>query len=716
MGIARAGWLAPALMVLPAVSIAQSVQADAIAARTFPCAFYERLRPRTALDMVLQTPGFRIQSGATGRGLDGAVGNILINGTRPPAKAAPVMELLAGIPARDVTAVVLIPAGATEIDMAGHAMLLDVLAVTREGKEGTLAATARNGGPGTYSGSMQADMRSNSPGRLVTMSAQSSHGRTVTEGRSIAPPAGQVAVRRAGGTRSANRSERFSAATHWKPAFGGDVQLRVNASSSDNTSRPFDNGDLASTLQGSGGSHAHGGDVAAEIQLPVADERGTLSISALNSRSHGKSLSRVQGPQGKRDSISRVRQGETAARAVLRWKLSDAWTLQAGADNAWNFMQGELDYRVDGVPVTVPGSENQVEESRGGMLTTVSWHPRGGWSWEAGLRWEASSLARRGDTGSGSRYTELLPRVWGTWQQNPGVRWRGGFERQLGQLGFSQFLATAGLVDDVVTAGAPSLSPESSWRYGLDYEYRFGERGLFSVRAWRKEIDNPIDMVVLDDGLQAMANVAPAVIDTLESQLSAPLDGLGIPGGMLNLSKADSRSSTVDPVTGEARPVSAAPAGASMSLRQDLPSGKGAWGISVSEGAEGSFHGVSQVMQTRSGVSASAFGQWRPRESLVLRLGYSAGRTGRSETWFYDAPRSAGSEADSIFTQVSSTPAAWDARLEWENGDDLRLELGLAWSGTAQYSNHALAPAGETIEHSSLPVHPSLSTNVEWRW
>jgi len=121
-------------------------------------------------------------------------------------------------------------------------------------------------------------------------------------------------------------------------------------------------------------------------------------------------------------------------------------------------------------------------------------------------------------------------------------------------------------------------------------------------------------------------------------------------------------------------------------------------------------------MRTRSGVVASAFGQWRPRESLVLRLGYSAGRTGRSETWFYDAPRSAGSEADSIFTQVSSTPAAWDARLEWENGDDLRLELGLAWSGTAQYTNHALAPAGETIEHSSLAVHPSLSTNVEWRW
>src|SRR3546814_15519950 len=51
--------------------------------------FYADRRPRTALDIVVATPGFQLAAGSAGRGLAGAAGNVLINGTRPPAKAAP---------------------------------------------------------------------------------------------------------------------------------------------------------------------------------------------------------------------------------------------------------------------------------------------------------------------------------------------------------------------------------------------------------------------------------------------------------------------------------------------------------------------------------------------------------------------------------------------------------------------------------------------------
>src|SRR3546814_1966067 len=73
--------------------------------------FYADRRPRTALDIVVATPGFQLAAGSAGRGLAGAAGNVLINGARPPAKAAPITQVLAAIPADEVRAVLLVPPG-----------------------------------------------------------------------------------------------------------------------------------------------------------------------------------------------------------------------------------------------------------------------------------------------------------------------------------------------------------------------------------------------------------------------------------------------------------------------------------------------------------------------------------------------------------------------------------------------------------------------------
>jgi hypothetical protein len=48
--------------------------------------FFAAQRPNTALDMVNRVPGFVIDDGAGTRGFEGAVGNILINGSRPASK------------------------------------------------------------------------------------------------------------------------------------------------------------------------------------------------------------------------------------------------------------------------------------------------------------------------------------------------------------------------------------------------------------------------------------------------------------------------------------------------------------------------------------------------------------------------------------------------------------------------------------------------------
>src|SRR3546814_4547177 len=82
------------------------------------------------------------------------------------------------------------------------------------------------------------------------------------------------------------------------------------------------------------------------------------------------------------------------------------------------------------------------------------------------------------------------------------IRLQGSAERKVGQLAFSQFLASVALADDIVTAGAQALERERSWTYALDYEQRFGERGLLTAGVERERTENSIDATVLDDGLK----------------------------------------------------------------------------------------------------------------------------------------------------------------------------------------------------------------------
>src|SRR3546814_15094312 len=49
--------------------------------------FYADRRPRTALDIVVATPGFQLAAGSAGRGLAGAAGHVLLNGARDRKRA-----------------------------------------------------------------------------------------------------------------------------------------------------------------------------------------------------------------------------------------------------------------------------------------------------------------------------------------------------------------------------------------------------------------------------------------------------------------------------------------------------------------------------------------------------------------------------------------------------------------------------------------------------
>ncbi|WP_371514774.1 Plug domain-containing protein [Brevundimonas denitrificans] len=82
-------------LALTAVSPALAQEAEAAPAPqagngrqvlTFTPDFFADQNPNTALDMVNRVPGFSLDDGDGSRGFEGAVGNVLINGSRPASK------------------------------------------------------------------------------------------------------------------------------------------------------------------------------------------------------------------------------------------------------------------------------------------------------------------------------------------------------------------------------------------------------------------------------------------------------------------------------------------------------------------------------------------------------------------------------------------------------------------------------------------------------
>src|SRR3546814_17079999 len=87
--------------------------------------------------------------------------------------------------------------------------------------------------------------------------------------------------------------------------------------------------------------------------------------------------------------------------------------------------------------------------------------------------------------------------------------------------------------------------------------------------------------------------------------------------------------------------------------------------MSLAGGLESTAYGVRQVTRMRSDPSASVYGEWRPHESLALRLTWSNGGRMQTDSWLYALPREAGQSADLDYLAATWSPPTWQARAAW---------------------------------------------------
>ena len=335
--------------------------------------------------------------------------------------------------------------------------------------------------------------------------------------------------------------------------------------------------------------------------------------------------------------------GESIARAALKFRQNDRWSFETGGEVAYNYLDSSTAYAENGVPVPLPSASVKVEELRGEAFGQMTWRANPKLTVEAGLRVEVSEISQSGDVDLSKSFVYPKPRLQVTWTPNAGHQFRLRAERDVGQLDFGDFVASAEVDLGQVEGGNPDLEPSKFTTFEAVYERRFWGEGVFSLAASYDLIEDAIDVIPLAGGFEAVGNIGDGSARHLSASLTLPTDRFGIPNGRFQASARVNDSEVTDPLTGEDRRVSGQLRfGCGLGFTQDLRGGR--WSYGFDHGCnvdKGVNYRIREVRTFEQEPFVNAFVQWKPRTDLTLRLdlGNATDREARRLREVYAGPR-----------------------------------------------------------------------------
>ncbi len=548
--------------------------------------------PATAGDMLARVPGFTVvEADDDVRGYAGALGNVLIDGARPSSKREDIGDILDRIPAASVERIELIRGGVPGVDMAGYPVVANIVRrrsdtvewAVEGGAIASLDGWSAVGFGGEYSRAW--GDRSLELALKVEPDLDDDTGQGIIEEYK---PDGALDERIASDTLTTQNTVEASAAFRQPLARGRlTATAGLRREQTDSATRLGDSPAFDEVVDET--ERLDEAEAGLHFARALSDR---LSLVAVASQRLGRLEAREHSVEGADDEAfaETTDTGESIARIDLTWERSDRLSFTAGLEGAFNVLESEARLQENGVPVALPGSDVRIEERRGEASLAATWKPMEGWRLDAGLRVERSAIAQSGDTPLERSFTYAKPRLAATWDATEADRLHLSLSREVGQLDFGDFVASASLDRGVITVGNAELEPDKTWRLTAGWEHRFGDDAALTLTWTHDRIEDVIDRVLIvtpGDVFDAPGNIGDGRRDTLALELTAPLDGVGISGGQLRSSLLWRTSEVTDPVTGERRDISGErPFEGLIELTQDLPSMGLTWGVEIDHIAE----------------------------------------------------------------------------------------------------------------------------------
>ena len=621
--------------------------------------FFDRFNPQSARDLIDRLPGFALDSGAgTLRGFGNSAGNVLIDGERPSSKVGGIQDALARIPADRVERIEVIRGSAGSTEAAGQAVVANIIRSTSERAaswetrlERAADASFNRAGEFAYARRFGAWDISTTVNALWEQKPL------------VGSRVSRDGANRLGSTRredvSSVLARRFVSSEATVPLSGGKLTITGRFGSGDifrDTERLGFDGrfpdsapderfliDVGSTSVdhelGIDWSRTLGGDWSIKL-LSLGSYRDRFVDQAVTTERPLDQLQTASFFDALEDKY------ETVFRSTVSRVGDHRFKPEFGSEVAYNRLDSLLRLRSEEndrvTVIELPASDVVVDELRTELFANVIWSAAPKLTVETGIGIEASEITVIGDADSRQRFAFAKPFATLIVDAQPGLQFRLGARRTVGQVRFSDFAASAVAEDDRFLGGNPELGPDQTNRLSFTTDVRFKQGGALNLELFHEWRADVLEQVLLPSGASGTANAGVARVWGLASNAALPLAPL-IPGGLFEVEVKSFDSQFGDPLTGETRIVSGLYTPLFLAeFRQDLTDRRFSWGVTYSGASEQSTFFTDEKSVSEFGDAWTVFVEttrfWGTRTNLALR-NVGAVRSHR-ERLFFDSDRS----------------------------------------------------------------------------
>ncbi|WP_344705668.1 TonB-dependent receptor plug domain-containing protein [Sphingomonas swuensis] len=605
--------------------------------KVFTPADFARFAPRSALDMLGQVPGFRIQGTDSGsRGLGQATGNILLNGKRLSGKSADPVDALQSIPAENVTRIEIVDAA--EVDVPG--LTGQVANVIYEAK--------KLSGQFGY----QPQFRAHYADPLLTRFDVSVSGASgpveytlsLKNDGSRSSAGGPTLIERGGNTLFETRDDVWrgnfdqpQVSAQFKLDGPGSSVGNLNLlgrhfryryderSARDRVSGP----DLLrrTSIRQKGENYEIGGD------YEVALLGGRLKFIGLNRSSDEPFFQEVRTAfdDGSADSGNRFvqdgRSKELIGRAEYRWKMGRT-DLQLSGEAAFNSLDSAsrlyaLNAAGDYEELLFPFGSGKVSEDRYEGLLTIGRPLSSKVTAQLVVGAERSTIIQEGPAGKERTFLRPKGSLNIAAQLTPRYNLNFKIIRRVGQLDFGDFLARVFLDNENANAGNPDLVPTQQWRFELEQARDLGRWGKTRLNLVASFAEDLIDIVPVGEDGETPGNIDKGRAFSIDWNSTIQLDPLGLKGAKVDFRALAQTSRVRDPLTGRNRLYSGQTVRLlELGFRHDIPRSDWAYGFNANYSRDALAYRLTEVGRQYEGpVWLSLFVENKDVAGLTMRAG-----------------------------------------------------------------------------------------------
>ena len=561
-------------------------------ARSYTSADLARFSPKTALDMLRQVPGFTIQQQDERRGLGQATANVLIDGQRISGKSNDAVTELGRISADNVARIDIVD-GAT-LDVPGLSGQVANVLTMAQGMSGSFAwrpqVRARRTPPRLTNGEASISGSSGRIGYTLSIANDSDRqgnagpeivftpDRTIIDRRAerldvrIERPKLSASLKYEGPDRAIGNLNASAALYHFD---AHERSLRSGPGQVDRDRNFFER------------EREHNYEIGGDYEFGLGD--GRLKLIGLRRFEHSPYsqnlfIEHADGRPREGDRFTQVAdETESILRGEYRWKAGGAdWQVSAeGALNALDIANGlfRLDPAGAFEPVPLPNSVATVKEERGEAMLSYGRPLGDSLTLQASAGGEYSRLSQTGEAGLTRTFYRPKGFVSLAWKPSPGLDLSAKIEREVGQLNFFDFVASANVSGGTTNAGNVNLVPQQSWNAEAEATRSLGGWGTATLRLYGKQIDDIVDIVPIGADGQAPGNLDSAHLYGVQLTSTFTFDPIGWRGAKLDLDLQFQKTSLTDPVTLVRRPINEnMTRHITANFRHDVPRSEWAYG------------------------------------------------------------------------------------------------------------------------------------------